>query len=428
MGIAFCGCKNQAGKIIVSDYFITPLPEITVKKNKTTSYKISLENTNNSKLTNQNKNQNQDSIKTYLNKEIEFDQKQITLLTSNIRGFLFRKNYNESLKTELLDHTNELYFEFISLLKYKKSFKIINNNNNENLKKILKTNWEEFYEKDPILNINSKISEIKKYKNGLIFKYKNKNVPYTDINQCLSNIESCYKGSVDLYTNLKCGYGELFNLDGILKIGTFYNDLFNGWNQIIDDNGNIYIGLCENDYLNGKGIIYNSDNNYIYKGEINNLNKNGKGIEIFDDNIFEGIFMNNMKLKGDLKFKNGDIYKGSFSNDKFNGAGKYIWEEKNKEYTGNFLDGKIHGDGLMIYEGNKYYKGMYNNGIKEGKGEFGYLNGDKYCFNFKDGIPNGKGIKIDKKGRKYEIFYINGKIICKATRDIVMFSFENDNE
>ena len=53
-----------------------------------------------------------------------------TKVNSVIRGFLFRKKYNEYLKTKLMDNTNELYIQFLLKAKNKKVSDILNYNKN----------------------------------------------------------------------------------------------------------------------------------------------------------------------------------------------------------------------------------------------------------------------------------------------------------
>ena len=53
-------------------------------------------------------------------------------------------------------------------------------------------------------------------------------------------------------------------------------------------------------------------------------------------------------------FKKNDIYKGEFDNDLIIGYGKYIWKDNIKEYEGNFLNGKINGNGILKWRGNMY--------------------------------------------------------------------------
>ena len=56
---------------------------------------------------------------------------------------------------------------------------------------------------------------------------------------------------------------------------------------------------------------------------------------------------------GRLIFYNGDIYEGNIENMKYSGQGKYIFGESHPikgEYKGEFIDGKITGDGLFKVE------------------------------------------------------------------------------
>ena len=398
-----------------------------------------MEDTNNSKIVNNNnmeRNNNLSSLnfghikcddfQMKNSKEMElspFYINKIIKISSYVKGFLFRKKYDEYLKTQLMDYTNEIYFEFIILTKNYKSSKVLNDKKNKKIKEIFKVSWNDFYERDPTVIINKKIDKIKKYTNGLIFTYKNKNFNTSDINECLKNAESCYKGSVDIITNKKNGYGELINIDGTQQIGTFYNDEFIGWNLCVHKNGSIYKGLFNHGVLDGKGIYYYPEIEYEYKGDFKNMKKEGNGTEIFGGNIYTGEFRDDKKNgQGEMKIKNKDIYRGNFINDKYNGIGCYIWSNK-KEYNGNFVDGKMQGNGTLKWGENMYYKGGFNNGIKEGKAEFGFINGYNFFFNFKDDIPCGKGYKQDTNYNLSEVYYNQGKIIDKNMKEII-FSFQ----
>ena len=429
MGCVFLAKNNIKLKNEIS---LTPLSYTSLRKIKTDSYPIGLEETNNSKRVHNNNHErinnlfsiNNIPIKVQLKsgKEVDVLPYHLDKLYSAIKGFLFRKKYDDYLKTQLMDYTNELYFEFIILTKNYKSSKILNDKKNDKLKNILKTSWEELYIKDPTIILKENINKIKKYQNGLIFKYKNKYFDSSNINQCLQNAISCYKGSVDIITNKKNGNGELINIDGTQQIGTFYNDEFCGWNILVKNNGIIYIGLFNNNILTGKGILYNSLNGYLYKGDFNNFQKDGYGEEICEQYKYKGEFDHDKKYgRGEMILNNKDIYKGKFLNDKFNGNGYYIWFGKNKEYFGDFVDGKIQGNGFLKWEKGMYYKGMFNNGIKEGKGEFGYINGHKFFFTFKNDLPNEKGYMLDKNNKIYEVMHNQRKIFDKNKKELFIF-------
>ena len=395
----------------------TPVISNINSKRYSSNVSNSLNETNNISLLKSNPFQNKNSniiihynncIENLNNNDIN---NTVTLINSAIKGFLFRKKYREYLKLDLMDITNELYFQFISKTKNKKVSKIINNDKNKKIIEYLRTNWLEFYKEDPNKEINIKINNSKKYINGLIFKYKDKNFHSDKIEICLKNALYCYKGSVDLFTNKKCGYGELNYLDGSQKIGTFYNDEFIGWNTYINSEGILYVGFFSKNKLNGKGLMYCSENEHIYKGDFIEDMRHGFGKDYRKNAKYEGQFSNDKKNgKGEIVLNSGDIYKGEFKNNKITGFGHYIWKNNNHEYIGYFFDGKFHGEGLYKWGENQYFKGKYVNGVKEGKGEIGFSDGKKCFVNFEKGKPCGKGFLIDKNNNIIEAEFENGKL------------------
>ena len=431
MGCSICSKQN----IIKKQISFGPLHNYHIKDINVESSNFSYEESNNNfPLNNKGKMNNIQLINIFpIKKELYLEKnKEFVIITSLlnklsacIKGFLFRKKYEDYLKTQLMDHTNELYFQFIFLTRNFKSTKILNDKENQKLNNIMKISWEDFYSKDPTIQIKEEINKIKKYNNGFIFKYKKNKFDSNNIDQCLKNVKSCYKGSVELISNKKCGYGELININGTQEIGTFYNDEFYGWNIYIKNNGLLYIGLFNNDILNGNGLCFNAENGYLFKGIFKDFQKEGFGVELSSEgNNYKGEFKEDKKSgKGEIIFKNKDIYKGEFSNDLINGNGNYIWNNKNKEYNGNFVNGKINGNGFLKWDYNYYYKGYFINGIKEGEGEIGYINKNKFYFDFKNDLPFGEGFYINKDNNKSPVIYYHGKIIDKDTNEII-FIFE----
>ena len=341
-----------------------------------------------------------------LQKKTTLTSDDITKLNKIIRGHLFRKKYG-NLKKELEKFNENLLQKFKEKSKNQKVENTINDNNN-----ILFTNWNEFYLQDPIEEINKEISKTKKYVNGIKIKYINNNTPISDsLDEIIENIESIYKGEINIITGEKIGKGELIYKNGSKIIGTFYKNEPYGWNIYINEEGILYIGLFKNGNLNGKGIRFQKKNNLLYKGDfINNL-REGEGIEIGNGGKYEGSFENDKRSgKGKIYFDSGDYYEGDFSDNKFNGKGHFIWKKNGHEYIGDYLNGIIHGNGLYKWNKDQYYKGQYINGVKEGEGEIKYADGKKFICPFKNGKPNGIGIFIDPKGKQKEVQFIDGKI------------------
>ena len=343
-------------------------------------------------------------------KNIEDENYKKTLIVSFMKGYIFRKKYKNFLKEELKKHGKDLYEQYLKITKNEKVSQILNNNNQQ-ISKYLSTNWDEFYSEDPVKEIIAKITNIKKYSKGLIFKYKNKNFKSENIMECLASAKYCYVGEVELYTNKKCGNGEIIYSNGAREKGTYYNDEFNGWNTYIDQEGILYVGLFNKMGLNGKGLRYNKEINHIYKGDFLNGLRHGKGKDYRNNSKYEGDFRKDKKCgKGKIVFDSGDIYEGEFNDNKFNGYGHYIWFKNGHEYKGNYLNGKFHGEGFYRWGKNEYYNGEYVNGVKEGEGEISYADGKKFFVNFTNGKPNGIGMFQDQDGNRCEVEFINGKI------------------
>ena len=334
-----------------------------------------------------------------------------SLIISYIKGYMLRKKYKDYLKEELIKQGNDLYNQYLKITKNEKVSYILGENKSPQISKYISTNWDEFYSEDPTKEIKIKISKSKKYSKGLIFKYKNNNFHSINIDECLGAAKSCYIGEVDLYTNKKCGNGEIIYSNGAREKGTYYNNEFVGWNIFIDNQGILYVGLFDKSGLNGKGLRYNKEINHIYRGDFLNGQRHGKGKDYRNNSKYEGDFLKDKKCgKGKIVFDSGDTYEGEFRDNKFNGYGHYVWFKNGHEYTGNYLNGKFHGDGLYKWGKNEYYNGEYVNGVKEGEGEISYADGKKFFVNFTNGKPNGIGMFQDKEGNKCEVEFINGKI------------------
>ena len=91
--------------------------------------------------------------------------------------------------------------------------------------------------------------------------------------------------------------------------------------------------------------IYGADNSVAFKytGEVNDNNKpDGKGVAKYTDSVkdtYKGKFKNGVRVddNGELTFKNGDSYKGTFVDDHF-GEGTYTIAEDKSYFVGTFQD------------------------------------------------------------------------------------------
>ena len=117
-----------------------------------------------------------------------------------------------------------------------------------------------------------------------------------------------------------------------------------------------------------------------------------------------------------------DKYEGEYVNDKFEGKGKYIYDEYDEYYIGEWKNGLRNGKGRQYYENeNIIYEGDWVNDKREGNGKYVFENGEYYVGEFKNGLRNGKGQLYYKNGNiKYEgdwVIYENGEYYIGECKD-----------
>ncbi|XP_014217091.1 alsin [Copidosoma floridanum] len=100
---------------------------------------------------------------------------------------------------------------------------------------------------------------------------------------------------------------------------------------------------------------------------------------------------------GSFSFAKHAVYKdatytGQWMNGKLHGSGKLEWAD-NRMYIGQFHKGAIHGTGRMEMPTQGIYEGQWKDGQQNGFGIMSYINGEIYEGYFKDSLPHGHGIK-----------------------------------
>ena len=201
------------------------------------------------------------------------------------------------------------------------------------------------------------------------------------------------------------------NLREIEKL-KFVEDMF--WQDLnyFEHNSGNYTGYVnENGKPHGKGILTVWTSGNVYKGEFKNDKFDGKGKYTYKKGSFyQGKFKDDVKYfdgKGKLTYNNRDVYEGEFKNDKFDGKGKLTYKNGDV-YEGEFKDDDFNGKGKLTYKNGDVYEGEFKNGTFNGKGKLTYKNGDVYEGEFKDNKPHGKGKLTYKNGNVYEGEYKNG--------------------
>ena len=185
---------------------------------------------------------------------------------------------------------------------------------------------------------------------------------------------------------------------------------------------------------NGLGTYYYHNGNK-YEGEWKNGKKNGKGIFYLENNKkIEGYWRNDRMLLNDylsdkecisnikefpednkilINYIDGDIYEGQYNPNKkvIEGIGTYFFNNGNI-YKGNFKENQFEGKGELAYIYGDKIIGEFNNGLINGKGEIHYSNGDKSEGNWIKGLKNGIFINYDKSNNTIsKSLYKNDKFI-----------------
>ena len=85
--------------------------------------------------------------------------------------------------------------------------------------------------------------------------------------------------------------------------------------------------------------------------------------------------------------------------------------ENGDVYTGSFLDGKKHGQGILETRSKRIYDGGWENDVPHGLGVNTFPNGKIYKGEYKLGRPYGNGQWIYSDGKTYSGTWVKGEFI-----------------
>ena len=118
--------------------------------------------------------------------------------------------------------------------------------------------------------------------------------------------------------------------------------------------------------------------------------------------IFFGLFLHinasaQLCIEGDCEDKNGIMinadgskYTGSFVNGEPHGQGVLEYRNGDK-YEGSFAEGLSHGYGAYFWSNGDVYEGEFSKGMKHGNGRIKYSEGEEYSGQFANDLPHGNG-------------------------------------
>lgn len=165
--------------------------------------------------------------------------------------------------------------------------------------------------------------------------------------------------------------------------------------------------------------------------EVNSLNELIDNNNNDDDahlkfNKYSGELLNGiMHGKGVYYYSNGCVYEGDFENGSNSGFGIFYFPN-GTFYQGDFKNGIFEGKGEYYFNNSDIYKGDFNDGLMQGNGVY-FTNGEIYEGGFKDDMFDGEGIYVTNnlviKG-KFKENYLLGKCLVGYNKSI---SKENDD-
>ena len=250
--------------------------------------------------------------------------------------------------------------------------------------------------------------------------------------------ENVYTGHWEY--DMQKGEGEMIYADGSIYSGEWKNNY--KWKKGVMrfTNGNIYDGNWDDDYMVGQGKMFfkNGDeftglwtkqktsnqlligqmfngimkyhNGDIYDGSWSDSEKNGIGTMTYaDGTIYSGEWKYDEPLLKDIivVYLDGSVYNGNLKTEKDtdidikSGRGKmtYPATSDKREYNGSWLNDTINGIGHMIYTNGDEYKGHWVNGQRSGHGRMRYNDGKIYNGLWKNDLRDGNGSLFGSDGR-----------------------------
>jgi len=180
----------------------------------------------------------------------------------------------------------------------------------------------------------------------------------------------------------------LLSLCSNLQAQCISGDCKNGKGIYLYPSGAKYIGHFVNGECSGIGVCYYADGSK-YQGNWAKRFPEGHGIKTYTD----GTVRNGYWKQGKPVDEKGNIMEEVFKQ-------KEIFNDGTDIQSGCLSGDCKTGIGVLAYVDGSRYEGEFINGKIQGEGSFEYPNGDKYIGMFRNNLPDGKGIKIKADGSK----------------------------
>ena len=259
-----------------------------------------------------------------------------------------------------------------------------------------------------------------------------RNAPQIQIQYFLANVETIeysddccnlvYKGEV--INGKPWGRGLMYYKEGSLHLGEWVNGIRNGHGRhtFSETDTKMWIeGTWKDDLLEGNATATYKDGStsfgifkndaavyYVFNFPPDNWRVNssvtvknaelhqGTGNITYSDGFFYtgDIVQDKMHGLGVMSLNNIVFYEGNFKDDTRDGHG-ILYLPDGSVYDGQFLNNLFHGVGYLIYPNSyaqKTYEGLFVNGLAHGKGTQTYKDGSVYEGFFANDVRQGLGV------------------------------------
>eukprot|EP00111_Clytia_hemisphaerica_P021521 TCONS_00063293-protein len=162
---------------------------------------------------------------------------------------------------------------------------------------------------------------------------------------------------------------------GDLNIGHYEGDRDelerrHGFGKAFFPNGDTYEGEYLHGRRNGKGV-YRFASGAFYNGDYIDNKREGRGTFVYPDGSkYDGRWdLDTRHGYGIYEYENGDRYEGEWFRNRKTGTGKYFHKESESISEGQWVDGKMTGQGSIHY-GYCNFQGRFNANVVKGVGKF----------------------------------------------------------
>ncbi len=145
-------------------------------------------------------------------------------------------------------------------------------------------------------------------------------------------------------------------------------------------------------------VLPNGD---VYEGDVVGGVWTGRGAYTGNQHRYVGEFLNG-KMHGDGVFHwpDGRVYEGAFVNEKRHGRGKLTWPD-GRVFEGNFVNDQREGRGVLAWPNGNVYAGDFRADQITGAGRLTWKNLDVYEGDFVNGQRSGWGAQTWSNGNRY---------------------------